>query len=171
MTNVSEAAIFVPAVFNSESQAASFIRAASRRKTVLHADEAASWDNSHERFEIKGINHQEAYSLDGPRNHMAEEYVSRWRRAGIGIRHPVAGSHLPRDAQEPPWREDDRHVADGDQVSRITCLALYADFRPAEWRRSLAVPPSARCSRVSPSITRRVRRIPHPSRGGVSLAG
>jgi hypothetical protein len=31
----------------------------------VHADEAASWDNLHERFEVKRINHQEAYSLDG----------------------------------------------------------------------------------------------------------
>jgi hypothetical protein len=32
--------------------------------TVVHADEAGSWDNLHERFEVKRINHQEAYSLD-----------------------------------------------------------------------------------------------------------
>jgi hypothetical protein len=30
--------------------------------TVVHADEAASWDNLHERFEVKRINQQEAYS-------------------------------------------------------------------------------------------------------------
>jgi hypothetical protein len=35
----------VPAVFNSESQAASFIRARIAKGTVVHADEAASWDN------------------------------------------------------------------------------------------------------------------------------
>ena len=39
----------------------------------MHADEAASWDNLHERFEIKRINHQEAYSLDGACTNMAEE--------------------------------------------------------------------------------------------------
>jgi hypothetical protein len=27
-------------------------------------DEAGSWDNLHERFEVKRINHQEAYSMD-----------------------------------------------------------------------------------------------------------
>jgi hypothetical protein len=71
----------VPAVFNSESQAALFIRAGIAKETVVHADEAASWDNLHERFEVKGINHQEAYSLDGACTNMAEEYFSRLRRA------------------------------------------------------------------------------------------
>jgi ISXO2-like transposase domain len=36
----------VPAVFNSESQAASFIRARIAKGTVVHADEAGSWDKS-----------------------------------------------------------------------------------------------------------------------------
>jgi hypothetical protein len=50
----------------------------------------------HERFEIKGINHQEAYSLDGACTNMAEECFC----AEIGIRHHIAGSHLLRFAQE-----------------------------------------------------------------------
>ena len=33
--------------------------------TVVNADEANSWDGLHERFEMKRINHQEAYSQDG----------------------------------------------------------------------------------------------------------
>jgi ISXO2 transposase-like protein len=67
----------VTAVFNSESQAASFIRAPIAKGTGMHADEAASWDNLHERFETKRINHQEAYSLDGACTNMAKEYFSR----------------------------------------------------------------------------------------------
>jgi ISXO2-like transposase domain len=63
----------VPAVFNSKRQAASFIRARIAKGTVVHADEAASWDNLHDRFEIKRTNHQEAYSLDGACTNMAEE--------------------------------------------------------------------------------------------------
>jgi hypothetical protein len=47
----------VPAVFHSESQASAFIRARIAKGTVVHADEAASWDNLHERFEVKRINH------------------------------------------------------------------------------------------------------------------
>jgi len=85
----------VPAVFNSESQAASFIRARIAKVTVVHADEAAAWDNLHERFEVKRINHQEAYSLDGACTNMAEEHFSRLRRAEIGIHHHIAGA-VPR---------------------------------------------------------------------------
>src|ERR1700740_2558810 len=109
-----ETAISVPAFFNSESQAASFIRARIAKGTVVHADEATAWDNLHERFEVKRINHQEAYSLDGACTNMAEEYFGRLRRAEIGIHHHIAGSYLLR-AQESSWREDNRRVSNGDQ--------------------------------------------------------
>ena len=92
--------------------------------TVVHADEAASWDNLHERFEVKRINHQEAHSLDGACTDMAEEYLSRLRRAEIGIHHPIAGAHLFRHAQESSWREDNRRASNGDQVSRVAALAM-----------------------------------------------
>jgi ISXO2-like transposase domain len=85
--------------------------------------EAASWDNLHARFEIKRINHQEAYSLDGACTNMAEEYFSRLRRAEIGIHHHIGGAYLLRYAQESSWREDNRRVAMGDQVNRIAALA------------------------------------------------
>jgi ISXO2-like transposase domain len=132
----------VPAVFNSESQAASFIRARIAKGTVVHADdEAASWDNLHERFEVKKINHQEAYSLDGACTNMAEEYFSRLRRAEIGIYHHIAGAYLLRYAQESSWREDNRRVSNGDQVNRLAALALKrgksADFT-GYWQRHIA---------------------------------
>jgi hypothetical protein len=73
----------VPAVFGCESQAASFIRARIAKGTTVHADEAASWNGLHERFEMKRINHQEAYSLDGACTNYAEEYFSRLRRAEV----------------------------------------------------------------------------------------
>jgi transposase-like protein len=41
----------VPAVFGSESQAASFIRARIAKGTTVHADESGAWDNLHDRFE------------------------------------------------------------------------------------------------------------------------
>jgi ISXO2-like transposase domain len=52
-----------PAVFGAESQAGAFIRARIALGTVVHADEAGSWDGLHDRFEMKRINHQEAYTL------------------------------------------------------------------------------------------------------------
>ncbi len=120
----------VPAVFGTESAAASFIRARIAKGTVVHADEAASWDGLHERFEMKRINHQEA-----------EEYFSRLRRAEIGIHHHIAGAHLLRYAQESSWREDNRRVSNGDQVSRVAALAMKrgksVDFT-GYWQRHIA---------------------------------
>jgi hypothetical protein len=95
-------------VFHSESQASAFIRARIAKGTVVHADEAASWDNLHERFEVKRINHQEAYSLDGASTNWAEESFSRLRRAEIGIHHHIAGAYLLRYAQESSLRADIR---------------------------------------------------------------
>jgi hypothetical protein len=80
----------VPAVFNTESQAAAFIRARIAKGTTVHADEAASWDGLRER----------SYSLDGACTNYAEEYFSRLRRAEIGIHHHIAGAYLLRYAQE-----------------------------------------------------------------------
>ena len=113
----------VPAVFDTESQSASFIRAQIVKGTVIDADEAESCDNRHERFEIKRINHQEAYSLDGACTNMAEEYFSRLRRAEIGIHHHIAGAYVLRYAQENSWREDNRRVSNADQVSRVAAPA------------------------------------------------
>jgi hypothetical protein len=114
----------VPAIFGSESQAAAFIRSRIAKGTVVNADEAVAWDHLHERFEVKRINHQEAYSLDGACTNQAEEYFSRLRRAEIGIHHHIAGAYLLRYAQESSWREDNRRLSSGDQVNRIASLAL-----------------------------------------------
>jgi hypothetical protein len=111
----------VPAVFQFGKPAASFIRV---RGMVLDADEAKSWDNPDERFEIKGTNHQEAYSLDGACTDMAEEYLSRLRRAEIGICYHIAGAHLLGNAQEPSRRQDNRRASSGDQVNRTFVSAM-----------------------------------------------
>lgn len=81
----------VPAVLKSESQAASFIRFRIVKGTVVNADGAPAWDNLHERFEVKRINHQEAYSQDGACTNWAEEFFGRLRRAEIGIDRHIAG--------------------------------------------------------------------------------
>jgi hypothetical protein len=88
----------------------------------VHGNEAASWDNLHERFEVKRIDHQETYSFDGACTSMAEEYVSRLRGVEIGIHCHIAGAYLHRHAQEGSWREDNRRAANGDQVNRLAAL-------------------------------------------------
>ena len=63
---------------------------------------------------------------------MAEEYLSRLRRAEIGIHHHaeigihrhIAGAYLLRYAQESSRREDNRRISNGDQVSRVAALAM-----------------------------------------------
>jgi transposase-like protein len=116
----------VPAVFRTEGEAQSFIRSRIAKGTTIHADEAGSWDGLHERFEVKRINHQEAYSLDGACTNWAEEYFSRLRRAEAGHHHHISGAYLLRYAQEASWREDNRRQSNGEQVSRVAGLALTA---------------------------------------------
>jgi transposase-like protein len=114
----------LPAVFKTEGQALSFIRSRIAKGTVVNADDATSWNDLHARFEMKRINHEEAYSLDGASTNWAEEFFSRMRRAEIGHHHHVAGPYLLRYAQEASWREDNRRLSNGEQVNRIGALAL-----------------------------------------------
>lgn len=131
----------VPAVFKSESQAVSFIKARVAKGTVVNADEATSWDGLHGSFEMKRINHQEAYSMDGACTNWGEEFFSRIRRAEIGHHHHIAGVYLLRYAQEATWREDNRRMSNGDQVGRLAGLALNrkpsVDFA-GYWQRHIA---------------------------------
>jgi hypothetical protein len=130
----------IPAVFRSEGGAQSFIRSRIAKDTTVNADEANSWDGLDSRFEMKRINHQEAYSLDGTCTNWAEEYFSRLRRAEMGHHH-ISGAYLLRYAQEASWREDHRRVANGDQVQRLAALALKrqpsVDFG-GYWQRHVA---------------------------------
>ncbi|HZR62382.1 MAG TPA: IS1595 family transposase [Xanthobacteraceae bacterium] len=114
----------LPAVFRTEGQALNWIKSRIAKGTVVNADESPNWNDLHGRFEMKRINHQEAYSLDGACTNWAEEFFSRMRRAEIGHHHHIAGAYLLRYAQEASWREDNRRVPNGDQVSRVAGLAL-----------------------------------------------
>jgi hypothetical protein len=78
----------------------------------------------HSRFEMKRINHEEAYSLDGACTNWAEEFFSRMRPAEIGHHHHISGDYLLRYAQEASWREDNRRVSNGEQVNRLAGLAM-----------------------------------------------
>lgn len=115
----------VPAVFRTEKEGQAFIRQRIAKGTIVNADEAGSWDELSERFEMRRINHEEAYSLDGACTNWAEGYFSRLRRAEVGHHHHIAGPYLIRYAQESSWREDNRRVANGRQAQRITGLALH----------------------------------------------
>jgi transposase-like protein len=116
----------LPAVFPSESAALSFIRSRIAKGTVVHADESANWNDLHARYEMKRINHQEAYSADGACTNWAELFFSRLRRAEAGHHHHVAGPYLLRFAQEAAWREDNRRRSNGEQVRVIAGLAMIS---------------------------------------------
>ena len=114
----------LPGVFRSEAHALTWVRHRVVKGTVLHADEASSWNELHARYEMKRIDHQQAYSLDGASTNWAESYFSRLRRGEAGHHHHISGPYLLRFAQESAWREDCRRVPNGEQVSRIAKLAL-----------------------------------------------
>ena len=114
----------LPAVFRTEGQALNWVRARIAKGTIVNADESANWNELHSRFEMKRINHEEAYSLDGACTNWAEEFFSRMRRAEIGHHHHIAGAYLLRYAQEASWREDNRRVSNGEQVGRVAGLAM-----------------------------------------------
>ena len=97
---------------------------ASPRARLSMPTSSPTWNELHARFEMKRINHEEAYSLDGACTNWAEEFFSRMRRAEIGHHHHIAGAYLLRYAQEASWREDNRRVSNGDQVRRVAGLAL-----------------------------------------------
>ncbi len=114
----------LPAVFRSEAHALDFIRRRVAKGTTINVDEAGSWEGLSDRFEVRTINHQEAYSDDGICTNWAEEFFSRMRRAEIGHHHHIAGAYLLRYAQEASWREDNRRVSNGDQTYRVAGLAM-----------------------------------------------
>lgn len=114
----------LPGVFKTEGDALSWIRSRVEPGTILHADEAPAWNDLHARFQMMRINHDQAYSLDGACTNMAESFFSRLRRGEMGHHHHIAGAYLLRYAQEAAWREDNRRTSNGEQVERVTKLAL-----------------------------------------------
>ncbi len=114
----------LPAVFKSEGQALKFIQSRVAKGTIINADESNAWNDLHSKYEMKRINHEEAYSLDGACTNDAESFFSRLRRAEVGIHHHIAGPHLLRYSQEMAWREDNRRIPNGEQINRVAHLAM-----------------------------------------------
>jgi transposase-like protein len=115
----------LPAVFRSEGAALGWIASRVAPLTHLMADEAASWNDLHGRFDVSRIDHSQMYSTgSGVYTNGAEEFFSRMRRAEIGHHHHIAGAYLVRYAQESAWREDHRRVTNGTQVHGVMGLAM-----------------------------------------------
>jgi transposase-like protein len=128
-------------VFGSEIESVPFIRQRVADGTVIHADESSAWNILHARYDVRRINHNEAYSLNGACTNDAESFFSRLRRGEYRHHHHIAGPYLARFAQESAWREDHRRDSNGEQVDRVIGLAMRA--RPSVdfcgyWQRSYA---------------------------------
>jgi transposase-like protein len=111
-------------VSTSEDAAVPTIRARVANGSIVHADEAAHWDQLHARYETKRINHSLAYSNGDACTNQAESFFSRLRRAEIGIHHHVAGPYLNAYANEMTWREDNRRVSNGELYLMTADAAL-----------------------------------------------
>jgi hypothetical protein len=81
-------------------------------------------DNLHEPFEIEGIGDRKTCALDGACANRAQEFVSRVRRAEIGIHPNLAGASVFRctqadsgeDKQRVGWDERSDTIAWPDHV-------------------------------------------------------
>ena len=116
----------MPGAFKTEGAALSYIRRHVAAGTEIMADEANSWNDLHAHYEVKRINHQLGYSMDGACTNAAEGFFSRLRRAEVGHHHHIAGAYLARYAQESAWREGHRRADNGAQAKGVVRLALAA---------------------------------------------
>src|SRR3954467_13605265 len=112
----------LPAVFESEDAAASFIKARVDRASTVHADESSAWNALNARFNTRRINHSVEYATDEACTNQAESYFARFRRAEIGQYHHVSGPYLLRYAQEASWKEDHRRDSNGVQFRIVVVL-------------------------------------------------
>jgi transposase-like protein len=84
----------VTTVVKHKPEAVPIIRRRVARGSIVHADEARAWDDLHASFEMKRIDHGQAYSVNGACTNLAESYISRLRRSEIGQHYHIAGPHL-----------------------------------------------------------------------------
>jgi hypothetical protein len=90
----------------------------------VHADEASVWDQLHARYDVKRINHSEAFSWEGACTNQAESFFARMRRSEHGVHHHFSAQYLHQYASEMAWREDHRRVSNGEQYRCVMKLAL-----------------------------------------------
>jgi transposase-like protein len=131
----------VTSVFRSEDEATGFIRSRVEAGTIVHTDEAKSWDELRERYQMERVNHSEAFSAFGACTNQAESYFARLRRAEWGQHHHISGAYLHRYAAEMAWREDHRRMTNGAHVARVSALVgqsrMSVDFT-GRWQRQSA---------------------------------
>lgn len=116
----------LPNVFLSEGAAITWLKRKIKFHVKIHADEGKAWEILHQTYEMRRVNHTEAYSTFEACTNWAESYFSRLRRAEIGHHHHIAGPYLIRYAQEMSWREDNRKRSNGALVRMVAGNAMRA---------------------------------------------
>ena len=105
--------------------------------SILSADELAHWDLLASGFELKRVNHSEAYSENGVHTNLAESYFSRLRRMIRGQHHAVSGKYLSAYAAHAAWLEDHGkpassvcgHVPSAHRCIRIVTTKVCSEVR------------------------------------------
>lgn len=120
-------------VFKHEGHSLDTIHERVEEGSTIFADEAASWDGLHARYETHRINHQVSFSDEGACTNQAESYFSRLRRAEVGTHHHISGRYLQTYANEMAWREDHRRVSNGEQFELVVS-AVMAHSVSRQWK-------------------------------------
>ncbi len=92
----------------------------------IHADQHASYDLLHSKFDVKRVNHDKEYKNKDTKacTNLAESYFARFTRCFVGQHHRMSPVYLPYYAQEIAYREDTRRKSNGDIVIDILSKAL-----------------------------------------------
>jgi len=112
--------------FLREAEGVDFAKQCVEPGSALLADELAHWDLLADRFDLRRVNHSEAYSENGVHTNLAESYFSRLRRMIRGQHHAVSGKYLGAYAGHAAWLEDHRKESNGRLADRLISGALGA---------------------------------------------
>lgn len=122
----------LPFIVANEGDACPIVRDRVGTLATIYADEGTGWDDLHNGWETKRVNHSVAFMDEGVCTNQAESYFSRLRRAEIGTHHHIAGPYLSAYANEMAWREDHRRVSNGHQAARVAASAM-ASRQSRQW--------------------------------------
>lgn len=136
----------LPFVVKHEAESVPILADRIRPGSVVHADEARSWDPLYYAgLDVLRIDHTTAYSDGEACTNGAESFFSRLRRAEIGMHHHIAGPYLADYANEMAWREDARRLDSATQFLLIGLAALTHPPSP-RWKGYWQNGPGARQS-------------------------
>lgn len=110
--------------FLREAEGVAFAQERIAHGSALSADEVAHWDLLEPAFDVRRINHSDAYSRDGVHTNLAESFFSRLRRMVGGQHHRVGHRHLGAYAAHAAWLEDHRGESNGMLADRLIGVAL-----------------------------------------------